>query len=112
MNEGGDPLCARVFLAGPPTQVAGPFSAPKTHMQIFSSHEWHMPRSLSLPKRPDRAPTGAAAENETENRPSYRLYGIKYYPIGIRNLVARLFVRPKVQSLDFYKKFLYNIYRK
>ena len=48
------PPPARVVFAGPLTQAAGPFSAPKTHMQIFSSHEPYARARSHLPKSPTR----------------------------------------------------------
>ena len=68
----------------PAGEPAGPNPAPKHHMQIFSSHRWHMPRSASLPKARSGSPrSGAGQESICSN----------FAPTG----------------LDFQKKICYNI---
>ena len=101
-------VCARALhyakmLTGPLTQAAGPFSPPKPHMQIFCSHEQHMPRSRSHPKYP--TPPERAPERLQPHMRAPR------YTIRVAAAVLRQQHKSQNENrgLDFYKKICYNI---
>ena len=104
-------VCARALhyakmLTGPLTQAAGPFSPPKPHMQIFCSHEQHMPRSRSHPKYPT---PGQSPERAPERlQPHMRA---PRYTIRVAAAVLRQQHKSQNENrgLDFYKKICYNI---